>query len=70
MHRDDMPTHLTLEPGETGLNERMIAKAEDITTVRRGSLNPPRTRLRNLSDRQIQKLASMVVIAMGCTPHD
>lgn len=66
VHRSDVPTHLILEPGETGLGERAIARAEDISTVRKTSLESPRQRLRVLPDRQIRALADMVRIAMGC----
>ena len=66
VHKSEVPTHLTLEPGETGLWERMIAKAEDITVIRKESLRPPREQLRSLSNLQICKLAKMVAIAMNC----
>jgi mRNA-degrading endonuclease toxin of MazEF toxin-antitoxin module len=67
VQKDDVPTHLHLEPGETGLNERMVAKAEDITVVRKQSLEPARERLRMLSNLQICKLAQMVAKAMACS---
>ena len=65
-HKSDVPTHLALEPGETGLGERAIARAEDITVIRKESLRPPHEALRNLSNLQICKLARMVAIAMSC----
>jgi len=44
----------------------VIAKAEDISVVRKTSLEPPRQRLRNLSSGQIRTLADMVCLAMDC----
>src|SRR5579872_739514 len=38
-------THVRLEPGETGLGEVSEAQAENISTVRKESLAPPRSRL-------------------------
>ena len=66
VQKSGVPTHLSLEPGETGLNERVIAKAEDISVVRKTSLEPARQRLRNLSSGQIRTLADMVCLAMDC----
>ncbi len=66
VHKSDVPTHLMLEPGETGLAERVIARAEDVTVIRKESLRPPREQLRNLSNLQICKLSRMVAIAMSC----
>lgn len=66
VHKSEVSTHLTLEPGETGLSERMVAKAEDVTVIRKESLRPPRKQLRTLSNLQICKLSKMVVIAMSC----
>ncbi len=65
-HKSDVPTHLSLEPGETGLSERTIARAEDVIVIRKESLRPPREQLRNLSNLQICKLSEMVAIAMSC----
>jgi len=66
VHKSDVPTHLTLEPGETGLRERVIARAEDVAVIRKMSLRPAREPLRNLSNLQICKLSRMVAIAMNC----
>jgi mRNA-degrading endonuclease toxin of MazEF toxin-antitoxin module len=66
VHKSDVPTHLALAPGETGLNERVIARAEDIAVVRKTSLVSPRQRLRSLSSSQICSLADMVCLAMDC----
>jgi mRNA-degrading endonuclease toxin of MazEF toxin-antitoxin module len=61
----DMPTHVYLSAGETGLEMSVLA-AEDVTVVRKSSLSEPRSRLRNLSNTRICDLASKIKIAMGC----
>ena len=66
VHKSEVPTHLVLEPGQTGLRERALAKAEDISIVWKAELEPPRERLRLLSNHQVCQLARMVQIAMGC----
>ena len=68
VHKDDIPFHLILEPGETGLNERTIAKAEDITTVRKDSLQEPRQQTRTLGNVVIQELLGMVNLALAYVP--
>jgi mRNA interferase MazF len=67
VQKDNVPTHLNLEPGETGLDERMVAQAENISVIRKECLEPPRRQLRSLSNLQICKLAQMVAIAMACS---
>ena len=66
IHKADHPTHLLLAGGETGLSEDSIARAEDVTVVRKAHLVAPRSGLRTVSHRRICELASMVKIAMGC----
>ncbi len=66
VHKADTPTHLLLLAGETGLPADSIARAEDITTVRKTQLVPPRSGLRIVSHRRICDLSTMVKIAMGC----
>jgi len=66
IHKADHPTHLFLAAGETGLSEDSIARAEDITVVRKTNLVGARSSLRNMSHRRICELAEMVKIAMGC----
>jgi mRNA-degrading endonuclease toxin of MazEF toxin-antitoxin module len=68
--RNTVPTHILLQPGETGLDEISVAKAEDITVVRKAALQEPRERLRNLPHTTICRLASMVKLAMYCTPTE
>lgn len=66
IHKADHPTHVFLAAGETGLPEDSIARAEDITVVRKANLVEPRSGLRNMSHRRICELSEMVKIAMGC----
>ena len=63
----EVPTHVFLAAGETGLQSDSAARAEDITVVRKQSLIEPTGRLRQLSDKRICELASKVSIAMGCS---
>lgn len=60
-----LPSHLALSPGETGLSENSTIQAENITTVRKTSLQEPRRKLRRLSEGLIEKVAKGVVLAMG-----
>ncbi len=66
VHKELIATHLLLEPGQTGLRERVVAKAEDVSAVGKVQLEPARERLRALSSTQICGLAQMVETAMGC----
>ena len=68
VHKGEVFTHLVLEPGQTGLRERQMARAEDVTTIRKTSLDAARERLRTLSSSQICDLARKVELAMGCSP--
>jgi mRNA-degrading endonuclease toxin of MazEF toxin-antitoxin module len=68
VHKDEILTHLLLEPGQTGLRERVVAKAEDISVVWKVELDATRDRLRMLSSTQICALARKVELAMGCSP--
>jgi len=62
----DVPTHVYLATGETGLGENGVAKAEDATVVRKESLREARQRLRQISNGKVCEIASKVAIAMGC----
>jgi len=68
VHKGEIPTHLVLEPGQTGLRERVVAKAEDVSVVWKGELEAARERLRRLSSSQVCELARKVELAMGCSP--
>ena len=59
VHRD-IPTHILLVPGETGLLEDCCARAEDITVVRKDALQEARTGLRILSNSKICQIAAFV----------
>src|SRR5579864_5397417 len=41
-----LPTHISLAPGETGLSEPSTIQAENITTVRKTSLQQPKQKVR------------------------
>lgn len=62
----EVPTHVYLAPGETGLTSPSILKAEDVTVVRKESLVETRERLRSLSHAKICEVAEKVQIAAGC----
>ncbi len=66
VHKADHPTHLLLSAGELGLSEDSIARAEDITVVRKVNLVESRSRVRTLSHRRVCELSEMVKVAMGC----
>jgi len=68
VHKDEVTTHMVLEQGQTGLRERSVAKAEDVSVMRKAWLDSPRERLRTLSASQICELARKVELAMGCLP--
>ena len=68
VHKEAVATHIVLEPGQTGLRERQVLRAEDVSAIRKTSLDPPRERLRALSSGQICELAKRVELAMGCLP--
>lgn len=63
-----LDTHVRLEPGETGLAEASEAQAENISTVRKESLAPSRSRLRTVSATRLGQIAQCVVLAMGVLP--
>jgi mRNA-degrading endonuclease toxin of MazEF toxin-antitoxin module len=64
----DVPTHVYLSAGETGLQSDSAARGEDITVLRKQSLAEPHGRLRRLSNTRICELAHKVLIATGCAP--
>ncbi len=68
VHKDEVPTHMVLEPGQTGLRERVVARAENISAVWKVELDPARERLRTLTSYQVCELARKVELAMGCSP--
>jgi mRNA-degrading endonuclease toxin of MazEF toxin-antitoxin module len=64
----EVPTHVLLTAGETGLQSDSAARAEDVTVLRKASLMEPRSQLRKLSEKRICELARKVSAAMGCVP--
>lgn len=65
-----LDTHVRLEPGESGLAEASEAQAENITTVRKESLAPSRSRLRTIRASRLRQIARGVVLAMGVLPGE
>jgi mRNA-degrading endonuclease toxin of MazEF toxin-antitoxin module len=66
VHKDEVPTHLVLESGQTGLPERTVAQAENVSSVSKSQLDASRQRLRALTSHQVCELARRVSLAMGC----
>jgi len=66
----DSPTHIRLQPGETGLAEACDIRAETVSTIRKQTLQPSRTSLRRLSEGTLREIARCVVRAMGFVPKD
>lgn len=62
----DIPTHILLPAGETGLQADSVCKAEDISTVLKSSLVAPRAKLRPLPNLRICQIVQAVAIATGC----
>jgi mRNA-degrading endonuclease toxin of MazEF toxin-antitoxin module len=60
-------TRILLSPGETGLYPSSVC-AEDVTVVRKTSLQEPQRPLRSLSHTRICQIADLVRLAMGCPP--
>jgi mRNA interferase MazF len=62
----NVPTHILLSPGETGLNEASCIRAEDVSVVQKTSLREPQGKLRMLSNTRICEVADALRFAMGC----
>src|ERR1700685_4340956 len=60
----DIPTHIRLQPGETGLDYPSELQPENISTIRKEALIP-RSGTRTLSERTIRLLARNVVLSLG-----
>src|SRR4029077_284803 len=60
IHKAGHPTHLLLAAGETGLSEDSIARAEDISVIRKANLIESRSRPRTMSHRRICELSELV----------
>jgi len=61
----NVPFHLFLASGETGLSQDCIARAEDITVIRKSHLIEPNQMLRRLSESRLRELGQKVLSAMG-----
>jgi len=70
MRLRESPTHIRLQPGETGLAEACDLQAETISTIRKQTLQPSRGALRRLSESTLREIARGVVRAMGFVPND
>lgn len=64
------PTHIRLQPGETGLAEISELQAENINTVRKESLRAPRQALRRLGEPLLRRVAARVIVALGFHPEN
>lgn len=62
----NLPTHIYLPAGETGLLEDSCVRAEDITVVRKATLREPRFGLRRLAHSRICQVVAAARISMGC----
>ena len=67
--RDNVPTHIRLQPGETGLRETCEVQGENILTVRKDSLQRPKAPLVKLSEGKLRQIAVCVVKALGFLPE-
>src|SRR6202049_5316776 len=56
IHKADHPTHVLLAAGESGLSEDSIARAENITVIRKVHLVEPRSGVRTLRSRRVCEL--------------
>lgn len=61
----ELASHIPLSRGETGLSEPSTLQCENITTVRKESLQEAREKLRRLPESVIQRVAKGVVVALG-----
>jgi len=66
----EVDTHVRLSSGETNLQETTEAQAENIFTVRKESLRPPRTPLRRLGNTKLSQIARCMVVSLGFRPED
>lgn len=61
-------THVEIPPGESGLAESSTLRCEDISTIRKVALSPPRVRLRRLGEARLRQVAAAVQVALGYPP--
>jgi len=65
----EIPLHIRLQPGETGLDYTSELQPENISTIRKDALKP-KTGTRTLSEKIIRTLARNVILCMGVQPKD
>lgn len=65
----DLPIHIRLKPGETGLAEASELQPENISVVRKESLKPA-PNSRTLGEMVLRRVARGVVLCMGIQPKD
>jgi mRNA-degrading endonuclease toxin of MazEF toxin-antitoxin module len=65
----DVPTHIRLQPGESGLEHASELQPENISVLRKETLRP-RPGTRTVSEDIIRRLARNVVLSMGVQPKD
>ena len=65
----DIPIHVRLQPGETGLAEISELQPENVSIVRKETIRPfPPTR--TLGEKILRMVARNVVLSMGIQPKD
>jgi mRNA-degrading endonuclease toxin of MazEF toxin-antitoxin module len=64
----ESPTHITMQPGETGLASVCDIHAESITTLRKATLVTPKNATRKLTETQVRAIACCVIKALGFVP--
>ena|SRR5690348_8060088 len=65
----DLPIHVRLNPGETGLPETSELQPENISVIRKQSLKPA-PNSRTLGETILRRVARGVVLSMGIQPRD
>jgi mRNA-degrading endonuclease toxin of MazEF toxin-antitoxin module len=65
----NLPVHIRLNPGETGLGDPSELQPENISAVRKRVLRP-RAGTRTLSEGVLREVARYVVMAMSLQPKD
>lgn len=65
----DLPVHIRLQPGETGLQATSELQPENVSVVRKQALMPAQS-TRILGESVLCRVARNVVLAMGVQPKD
>jgi mRNA-degrading endonuclease toxin of MazEF toxin-antitoxin module len=65
----EIPIHVRLQPGETGLAEISELQPENVSIVRKETIRPlPSTRM--LGERILRVVARNIVLSLGIQPKD